>query len=140
MGARANFVLIDKDGLRLHYSHWGADRVCSMLVAGPDAASRFIAAQHLCDPEREWLDDIWGEGGAVVDHTTRRLVFFGDQLMLELPPKRAFMALLSLTWPGWTTQWAYDGVGDLAAASAPTAVATSNPPRPRAPTATATTR
>jgi hypothetical protein len=117
VGARANFVLIDEDGLRLHYSHWAADRVCSALVAGPDAASRFIAAQHLCDPERDWLDDIWGEGGAVVDHTTRRLVFFGDQLMLELPRKRAFMALLPLTWPGWTTQWAYDGVGDLAVAS-----------------------
>jgi hypothetical protein len=117
VGARANFVVIDEAGLRLHYSHWAADRVCSVLVAGPDAASRFIAAQHLCDPERDWLNDIWGEGGAVVDHTTRRLVFFGDQLMLELPPKRAFMALLSRTWPGWTTQWAYDGVGDLAVAS-----------------------
>jgi hypothetical protein len=117
MGSRANFVLIDDDGLRLHYSHWAATQIWSMLVAGPDAASRYIAAQNLCDPETGWLDDVWCEGGAVVDHTTRRLVFFGDELRWELTAKRAFMALLPLTWPGWTVRWAYDGVGDLAAAS-----------------------
>ncbi|WP_412517666.1 hypothetical protein K8Z49_04525 [Actinomadura madurae] len=118
MGARANYVLIDADGLSLHYSHWGADGVCSALVAGPEAARRFIAAQHRCaDPARDWLDDRWAEGGAVVDHTARRLVFYGDQLMLEIPCKRAFLALLGLTWPGWTVRWAYDGIGDLAAAA-----------------------
>ncbi len=118
MGARANFVLIDGDGVRLHYSHWGADSVCSVLVAGPAAASRFIAAQHRCgNPERDWLDDNWADGGATVDHTTRRLVFYGDQLMWELPAKRAFLALLELTWPGWNVRWAYDGMGDVAAAA-----------------------
>ncbi|WP_433469665.1 hypothetical protein [Spirillospora sp. CA-128828] len=89
MGARANFALIDEDGLRLHYSHWGADRVCSALVAGPVAAGRFISAQHRCDdPSHDWLDDAWAEGGAVVDHTARNLVFYGGQLLLELPCKR----------------------------------------------------
>ncbi|WP_433479407.1 hypothetical protein ACQPZP_21610 [Spirillospora sp. CA-142024] len=118
MGARANFALIDEDGLRLHYSHWGADRVCSALVAGPVAAGRFISAQHRCDdPSRDWLDDAWAEGGAVVDHTARNLVFYGGQLLLELPCKRVFLALLALTWPGWTVRWAYDGIGDLAAAA-----------------------
>lgn len=118
MGARANFVLIDEDGLRLHYSHWGADRVCSALVAGPVAAGRFISAQHRCDdPVADWLDDVWAEGGAVVDHTTRHLVFYGGQLLLEVPCKRAFLELLALTWPDWTVRWAYDGIGDLAAAA-----------------------
>ncbi|WP_338743197.1 hypothetical protein [Actinomadura luteofluorescens] len=118
MGARANFALIDEDGLRLHYSHWGADRVCSALVAGPEAAARFVSAQHRHDdPARDWLDDAWAEGGAVVDSTARRLVFFGGQLLVEVPLRRAFLALLSLTWPGWTVRWAYDGIGDLAAAA-----------------------
>jgi hypothetical protein len=118
MGARANFVLIDADGVRLHYSHWGADMVCSALAAGPDPAARFIAAQRRCDdPAHDWLDDVWAEGGAVVDRTSRRLVFYGDQLMLDLPCKRAFLALLAETWPGWTVRWAYDGIGDLAAAA-----------------------
>ncbi|MBO2460788.1 hypothetical protein [Actinomadura violacea] len=118
MGARANFVLIDASRVRLHYSHWGADVVCSALVAGPAPAARFIAAQHRCDdPENDWLDDVWAEGGAVVDRTARRLVFYGDQLMQDLPCKRAFLALLEATWPGWTVRWAYDGAGDLAAAA-----------------------
>ncbi|TDD88656.1 hypothetical protein E1293_05970 [Actinomadura darangshiensis] len=118
MGARANFALIDEDGLRLHYSHWGADRVCSALAAGPAAAGRFIAAQHRCDdPARDWLNDVWAEGGALVDETTRTLWFYGGQLLLDLPFKRAFLALLELTWPDWTVRWAYDGVGDLAAAA-----------------------
>jgi hypothetical protein len=118
MGARANFALIDAGGMRLHYSHWGADMVCSALAAGPNPAARFIAAQHRCDdPRRDWMDDVWAEGGAVVDRTTRRLVFYGDQLMLELPCKRAFLALLEQMWPGWTVRWAYDGIGDLAAAA-----------------------
>jgi hypothetical protein len=118
MGARANFVLIDADGVRLHYSHWGADMVCSALAAGPAPAARFIAAQHRCDdPGRDWLNDVWAEGGAVVDRTSLRLVFYGDQLTLDLPCKRAFLALLAETWPGWTVRWAYDGIGDLAAAA-----------------------
>ncbi|MWA05652.1 hypothetical protein F8568_035905 [Actinomadura sp. LD22] len=118
MGARANFVLIDAGGMRLHYSHWGADRVCSVLAAGPAAAVRFISEQHRCDdPERDWLNDAWAEGGAVVDRTARRLLFYGDQLMLDLPCKRAFLALLEPMWPGWTVRWAYDGIGDLAAAA-----------------------
>ncbi|MGW3772622.1 hypothetical protein [Actinomadura verrucosospora] len=118
MGARANFALIDGNGLRLHYSHWAADSVCSVLAAGPAAAGRFISAQQcLDDPARDWLDDGWAEGGAVLDHTTRRLMFYGDQLTAEVPCKRAYLSLLALTWPGWTVRWAYDGIGDLAAAA-----------------------
>jgi hypothetical protein len=114
MGQRANFVLVDDAGWRLYYDHWAANRMCSVLVAGPEAATRFITAQRLCAQD-EWLDDVWAEGGAVVDHPSRRLAFFGDEWMLELPAKRAFMRLLPLTWPGWDVRWAYDGLGDLAA-------------------------
>ncbi|GAB3958678.1 hypothetical protein GCM10029978_004100 [Actinoallomurus acanthiterrae] len=114
MGQRANFILVDDTGWRLYYDHWAANRVCSVLVAGPAAATRFITAQRLCAQD-EWLDDVWAEGGAVVDHPGRRLVFFGDELMTDLSAKRAFMRLLTLTWPGWDVRWAYDGLGDLAA-------------------------
>jgi hypothetical protein len=116
MGARANLVLVDDAGWRLYYSHWAADTLCTPLLAGPDAATRYIAAQKRCeDRERDWLDDVWAEGGAVVDHTRRHLVFYGDQLMWELDAKRAVVRLLALTWPGWTVRWAYDGIGDIAA-------------------------
>ena len=117
MGQRANFVVVDDQGWRLHYSHWAANQVCQILIAGPAAATRFIEAQRPCpDRENDWLDDVWAEGGAVVDHTVRRLVFYGDDLMLDIAPKRMFLRLLELTWPGWEIRWAYDGIGDLAAA------------------------
>lgn len=117
MGSRANFVLVDEQGWRLYYSHWGGDRICGTLIAGPAAATRFIAAQRPClDRERDWLDDVWSEGGAVVDHQARRLVFYGGDLLYEIPAKRALSRILELTWPGWEIRWAYDGVGDLAAA------------------------
>lgn len=116
MGHRANFVLVDEAGWRLYYSHWAAVQIRSALAPGPQAATRFIAAQRLCrDRERDWLDDVWAEGGAVVDHLTRRLIFYGDDLTLDLPAKRVFLRLLELTWPGWSIRWAYDGLGDLAA-------------------------
>jgi hypothetical protein len=103
MGARANFVLIDGDGLRLHYSHWGADQVCSALVAGPAAAGRFIAAQHRCDdPVSGWLDDVWAEGGAVVDHTARRLFFYGDQLRDSCT---GLVPGLAGLWPQWRVEF-----------------------------------
>lgn len=120
MGHRANFVSVGADGWRLHYSHWAASTVCSVVVGGPEAAERFIAAQRRCDEPRPaddwWLDDVWAEGGAAVDHVRRELVFYGDHLMLEVPAKRAFMRLLGRTWPrDWNVRWAYDGIGDLAA-------------------------
>lgn len=116
MGARANFVLIDRDGWRLHYSHWAADTIASVLVAGPEATGRFIDAQRLCDPVHEWLDDAWAEGGAVLDLVDRQLVYYGDQLLWNVERKQVFAALLARTWPGWRLRWAYDGIGDLAAA------------------------
>jgi hypothetical protein len=115
MGHRANFVLVDGDGWRLHYSHWAANGIYSSLAAGPGAATRFIAAQQVWDRATGWLDDTWAEGGAVVDHVVRHLIFYGNDVLLEIPIKRAFVALLSRTWPGWQVSWAYDGIGDLAA-------------------------
>jgi hypothetical protein len=115
VGHRSNFVLVDGGGWRLHYSHWAANGIYRFLAAGPDAATRFIEAQLTCDPAKDWLDDIWAEGGAVVDHVARRLVFYGNDILVEPPIKRAFVALLARTWPGWEVAWAYDGIGDLAA-------------------------
>ena len=111
MGSRANFVIADWDGWRLRYSHWAASGIASIVAPGPSAALRFIDAQA----DGEWLDDVWAEGGALVDVTRRVLLFWGGDLTDELPVRRAFMRVLALTWPGWTVRWATDGIGDLAA-------------------------
>ncbi|UFS97174.1 hypothetical protein [Nocardia huaxiensis] len=117
MGALARFVLIDDSGVRRYHSRWGADRVCATLIGGPDAATREIETDVLQrGPLRDWQPDTWTEGGAVVDHTARQLIWFGDQLMYDLPTKQVFAELLRRTWPGWNVRWAYGGVQDLIAA------------------------
>jgi hypothetical protein len=114
MGSRANYVIVDEHGWRLHYSHWGAARIHAQLAAGPAYARRFIEEQQRCEPN-DWLDDLWGEGGVLMDTVARRLLFFGggDELH-RLGFRRAYFALLGQTWPGWTVGWAYKGIGEIA--------------------------
>ncbi len=114
VGDRANYVVVDADGWRLYYSHWGAQIVDRHLAAGPAAAVRFIEAQLPCDPTTGWLDDDWAEGGAMVDPTRRRMLFYGaHDFLADLDYLRAYLALLRRTWPGWDIGWAVDGLGDF---------------------------
>lgn len=105
-------MVVDGHGWRLYYSHWAANGIYRRLAAGPDAALAFVEAQHRTD---EWLDDTWAEGGVLVDTVARRLVWYGNDVMIDLPVRRAFGRLLAETWPGWRVDWAFDGIGDLAA-------------------------
>ncbi|MEV5754133.1 hypothetical protein AB0L00_40500 [Actinoallomurus sp. NPDC052308] len=115
MGHPAHFILVDDAGPRLYYDHWAADTIGDVLIAGPRSATRYVTAQRPCgERDDEWLEEVSAEGGATIDHRARRLVFFGDDLMREMPARRAFLRLLALTWPGWDVRWAYDGLGDLA--------------------------
>ena len=118
MGSRANYVLVDERGWRLFYSHWGAQHVDRQLAAGPVHAQRFAEAQRERDPRTDWLNDVWSEGGFAMDRTVRRLVFYGGfEFMHELDYRRAYLALLGQTWPGWRIDWAYGGIVDLAASA-----------------------
>jgi hypothetical protein len=114
MGSRANYVIVDEQGWRLYYSHWGAARIHAQLAAGPTYARRFIEEQQRCEPAG-WLDDMWAEGGVVMDAAARRLLFFGGYGdMHQIGFRRAYFALLGQTWPGWTVSWAYKGIGEIA--------------------------
>jgi hypothetical protein len=120
VGSRANYVVVDDEGRRLYYSHWGAQQVDVHLSAGWLQAVRFVEAQRCCepaadDPAADWLDDRWGEGGALIDLRRRHLLFFGGfEFMHALHYQRAYFALLAQTWPGWTVEWAYRGLSQLA--------------------------
>lgn len=112
VGHRSSLVVVDERGWRLHYSHWAANGIYRRLAAGPDAALAFVGAQQ---PTDEWLDDTWAEGAVLVDTVARRLVWYGNDMMIDLPNRRAFTRLLAETWPGWRVDWAFDGIGDIAA-------------------------
>ena len=63
-GSSGQLSLAGPQGSRLFYSHWAAKNVETDLFWGAEQAERFILAQTPC---QEWLDDVWCEGGAVLD-------------------------------------------------------------------------
>lgn len=50
----------------------------------------------------------------MVDFDRRRLLFFGDELMVAMAERRALMGVLAVVWPGYAIGWAYDGTVELA--------------------------
>lgn len=83
------------------------------LIGGPELALRYVQSLRQCAKD-EWVDPLWADGGAVVDLDRRRVLFFGDELMVEMPARRAMMAVLAAVWPGYEIGWAYDGTAELA--------------------------
>ncbi|MFJ1805624.1 MULTISPECIES: hypothetical protein [unclassified Streptomyces] len=108
MGARAQYVVVENGAWQRYYSHWAANRVVDDLLPGPAAATRCFRANRELD---EWLDDVWCEGAALVDHDRRILLWFAfaDSWSDHL----AARAVLARTWPGWDVRFAHDGMGDL---------------------------
>ncbi len=112
MGNRANLVLVDRGGWQLRYSHWAGCRMLDALIAGPDMAKRYVLAQEAVS---FWTDELWADGGLVLDLIERKLLFFGEELMASMNERRAMFQALALMWPGFSVSWAYDGTAELAA-------------------------
>lgn len=113
MGNRANFVIVKDQDWQLYYSHWAGCRILDALIGGPELARRFAQALRQCTKD-QWVDPGWADGGAVVDLDRRRVLFFGDELMVEMAERRALMRVLAAVWPGYAICWAYDGTAELA--------------------------
>lgn len=113
MGHRANYVVVEGTGYTLYYSHWGAASIAQDLFWGPVHAMRFLRRQKRCRSD-DWLNDIWAEGGALIDPGQRRLLLFGgEEIGVDLPIRRLFMELLQTVWSGWQVSWATDGLADI---------------------------
>ena len=91
MGNRANFVIVKDQDWQLYYSHWGGCRMLDALIGGPDLALRYAASLRRCAKD-EWCDPTWADGGAVVDLGRRRVLFFGEPLMVEMNERRALIS------------------------------------------------
>ncbi|KQV11916.1 hypothetical protein ASE03_28715 [Kitasatospora sp. Root187] len=101
-------MVVEGGAWQRYYSHWGAGRVVHDLIPGPVAATRSFRSHR---ETQEWLDDIWCEGAALVDHDHRTLLWFTDADTWA--DHLAALAVLAATWPGWDIRFAYDGVADL---------------------------
>ncbi|MEV0486855.1 hypothetical protein AB0I69_40445 [Streptomyces sp. NPDC050508] len=108
MGARAQYVVVEDGAWQRYYSHWAAGRVVDDLLPGPAAATRCFRANREID---EWLDDVWCEGAALVDHDRRILLWFA--FADSWADHMAARAVLARIWPGWDVRFAHDGMGDL---------------------------
>ncbi len=113
MGNRANFVIVKDQDWQLYYSHWGGCRMLDALIGGPELALRYAASLRRCE-KNEWCDPTWADGGTVVDLDSRRVLFFGEPLMVEMNERRALMNVLATVWLGYEICWAYDGTEELA--------------------------
>lgn len=113
MGNRANFVIVKDQDWQLYYSHWAGCRMLDALIAGPEFALRYAHSLRQCTKD-DWVDPTWADGGAVIDLDRRRLLFFGDELMVEMPMRRAVLNVLGAVWPDFAMGWAYDGTAELA--------------------------
>lgn len=112
MGHRANLILVENNEHRRYYCHWGSISIPDDFFWGPEYARPFIERQR---PEEQfWLDQIWAEGGVVMDVDHRMLLLWGgDHLLHDIPLRRVYLELLQEVWAGWTVHWAYNGVFDL---------------------------
>lgn len=114
MGNRANFVVVENGDWRLYYAHWAGCRILDALIGGPELALRYAGSLRACS-QSQWLDPAWADGGVLIDLDRSRLLFFGDELMVDMAQRRAMLAVLPDLWRGYSVGWAYDGLAELAA-------------------------
>ncbi|AUB42852.1 hypothetical protein COO91_09001 [Nostoc flagelliforme CCNUN1] len=114
MGQRANLILVESGKYQLFYNHWCANTIYRDLFWGVEHAVEFIRAQEEVD-ESGWLDEVWAEGGAVVDLDKRVfLIFAGEDIASDVQLRRVYLDVLRSVWQGWQVQWAYEGIADMA--------------------------
>jgi hypothetical protein len=115
MGHRANYAIRRNGDYDLYYSNWGALTVPQDLFWGPDYAEAFIR-ENAAVGHDEWLDDVFGEGGAVLDLDRETIVLFGGEVLAHPPYRTVLLELMQGLWGrwGWTVEWAEWGTPDLA--------------------------
>lgn len=115
MGQRANLIIVENKDYELYYNHWCANTLTQDIFWGPQHAIDFIKMQQKVDKENGWLDDVWAEGGVVIDTDKKVLLIFGgEDFMFNIPLRRIYLKLLSEVWNDWDIRWAYEGIADLA--------------------------
>ncbi|MBI1374338.1 MAG: hypothetical protein GC159_16600 [Phycisphaera sp.] len=114
MGQRANLIIVENSDYAMYYSHWCANTITRDLFWGPDFAMRFVCAQRPVE-KTDWLDDVWAEGGAVIDVDKQVLLIYGgEDVMYDVPLRRVYMDMLARVWDSWEVRWAHEGIAEMA--------------------------
>jgi hypothetical protein len=114
MGQRANLIILDKGEYTLYFDHSCADRLDEILFWGADyALDYFLTRKKFGD--RYWLDNIWAEGGAVLDLDKNHLLWWGgEDIINDVILRRVHLKLQKKVWGNWTIEWAHRGIVDIA--------------------------
>lgn len=114
MGQRANLITVENGEYTIRYDHWCANRLDKILFWGIGYALEYFEAQDKVG-EEGWLDDVWAEGGAVIDLDRKHLLWWGgEDIIYDLFLRRVYLKLQIKIWADWSIEWAYRGVVDLA--------------------------
>jgi len=112
VGSRANLIVTEQGETTIHYSHWGAQYIPSLLVSGHEKTLAYIADFA---PVEDLIEIGWAEGGVLLDSDARRLTFWGGDSILHSPYlRRLLLPGLRRIWPGWDVAWATHGPEDFA--------------------------
>jgi hypothetical protein len=101
-----NVVIIEPDrSWTLRGHSWAAEYLDVDLLNEPEAV---VANLRQYEERDWWYDEIFAEGGVVVDVGTRELVCFGGyELVRTIPMHRRYLEVLGAVWAGWQVRWAW---------------------------------
>ncbi len=112
MGSRANYIITHHGIHEIFYAHWGAQKVTRDFFFGPDMAIAVVRSTAVTD---QLLDDVWAEGGAVINLDRKRLrLWGGEDVGFDIGQRELWLELLALSWPDWDVAWADHGIFELA--------------------------
>lgn len=114
MGQRANLIIIEDGKYTLRYDHWCANRLDKILFWGIGYALDYFEAQDKVG-EEGWLDEIWAEGGAILDLDKKHLLWWGgEDVLYNVNLRLVYLKMQAKVWKDWTVEWANRGIVDLA--------------------------
>lgn len=98
MGHRASYAIRENGLVRMFYAHWGAMTIADW---GPDGAEAFVRSN---EESNKFLDNVFGEGGIVLDKDLRHATWFAWDWPQEPDVNRVYGELLAERWQqaGWT--------------------------------------
>lgn len=69
-------MIIEHGQTQIFFSRWGALTIPSVLLSGPAGTLEYI---RQLTPDEALLDNVWAEGGVLVNVDTHRTLFWGGR-------------------------------------------------------------
>lgn len=122
MGSRANVVVIRHGRRRVYFNQWVAQDMDRYVFWGPQHLLDIMededwdnAAEGDPDEVDLWLDDIWAEGGCCIDFDRRHVLLYGgEDIECDVLWIETYLRLLGYTWPGWSAEWSWGKLAQIA--------------------------